>query len=173
MARRHSLLVVAALAVAGCKNSPSPLDHLSSFTVTIDGKLHEPAWNLRATRGVLADNGGVARPWSEIRVLHDETSVFIALYAADEDIRSTDAFELVVGTARYHLAAGGVPSFAALDVDGTIDQPTDDDEEWVIELALPRAGLPEPVPIEASRCDTPKDGQPRCSRWAGAVALTR
>jgi hypothetical protein len=164
--------VVVALAAAGCKNSPSRLDHLSSAAVTVDGELHEPAWNVRATRGVFTANGRVARPWSEIRVLHDDTSVFIALYAADEDIRSTDAFELVVGAQRYHLAAGGMPAFAALDVDGTLDQPTDDDEEWVVELALPRAGLPEPVPIEASRCDTPKDGQTRCSRWTGSVALT-
>ena len=164
--------MVVALAVAGCKNSPSRLDHLSTSAVTVDGELHEPAWNLRATRGVFTAEDRVARPWSELRVLHDETSVFIALYAADEDIRSTDAFELVVGAQRYHLAAGGVPAFAAVEVDGTLDQPTDDDEEWVVELALPRGGLPEPVPIEASRCDTPKDGQTRCSRWTGAVALT-
>lgn len=174
MARRPSLAITAACLLAACKDQPSRLDHLAHdapVTITIDGELHEPAWNLRAVRGVFRREGSIARPWSEIRVLHDAAHVYIALYAADEDIRASDHFELRVAGRSYMLPAAGAPAFAALDVDGTLDQPSDDDEEWIVELALPRAGLPDPLPIEASRCDTPKDGKTYCAAWTGSVPL--
>ena len=173
MARRLSALLL----VVACK-APSRLDAVDTKLV-IDGKLSERAWNERAERHVFTEpaaGAAPARPWSEIRVLHDPSSVFVGLYAADEDIRSTDAFELAIGPHRYHLRADGLGDArklgAGTDADGSIDQPDDDDEEWVIELVVPRAGLPAAaVPIEASRCDTPKDGRQRCSGWSGTLTL--
>ena len=56
--------------------------------------------------------------------------------------------------------------------EGTIDDAEDDDEEWVVELAipLPRVGR-SPLAVKASRCDVPKDGIERCGRWAGNLRL--
>jgi hypothetical protein len=171
MARRLSALV---LLVLGCKN-PSRLDAADS-RIVVDGKMSDRAWNERSERHVFTADGAQARPWSEIRLLVDRTSVYVALYAADEDIRATDAFELAIGPHRYHLTADGKGDArtlrAGIDADGSIDQPGDDDEEWIVELAVPRAGLPATaVPIEASRCDTPKDGRQRCGSWSGTLAL--
>src|SRR6185295_2246285 len=133
MACRHSLVLV--LALAGCKQEPSKLDVTAKpvTRIALDGELDEAAWNLRALRGVFSAQSAQARPYSEIRLLRDETHLFIALYAADEDIRSDDAFELTAGPFVARLTAAGRATPAtvrvAVDRDGTLDDPHDDDEE--------------------------------------------
>ena len=63
---------------------------------------------------------------------------------------------------------------AAVDRDGSIDDPHDDDEEWVIESALPLGAIgPSPVTLHASRCDVTKDGVKRCGSWQAAVDLDK
>lgn len=58
-----------------------------------------------------------------------------------------------------------------IDMDGTLNAPEDDDEEWVVEVAVPFSALGvRPVAgaqlrMQLSRCDTPKDGQRRCGAW--------
>jgi hypothetical protein len=58
-----------------------------------------------------------------------------------------------------------------MDLDGTINDPHDEDEEWVVEAALPWSSLgvtPTPgvrIAARISRCDTPKDGKRRCGSW--------
>jgi len=134
--------------------------------IDVDGSWREPAWNARAQRGVFIDETGAqARPYSEIRLLRDGARMFIALYAADEDIRSDDAFELRVGAQALHISAAQArrPDLA-VDLDGTLDKSGDDDEEWLVELALPLA-----QPIAARRCDHPKSGGERCGHWFGIV----
>lgn len=68
----------------------------------------------------------------------------------------------------------------AHDFDGTLNDPSDDDEEWVIEMAVPlsaiglrdRAG--ERIQFAASRCDAPKSQPRRCGSWgAGASGPLR
>jgi hypothetical protein len=174
MAWRPSLVLAALVA---CKQQPSKLDVLAatpSTRIALDGELDEPAWNSLAVRGVFADSGAQARPYSEIRLLRDETHVLVGLYAADEDIRSDDAFDITAGTLVAHLTAGGRATPAtvriAVDRDGTLDDSGDDDEEWVVEAALPIAALgPAPVAIAAERCDVTKDRVRRCASWRGTI----
>ncbi len=145
--------------------------------VALDGELHEPAWNTRALRGVLlADDGGQARPYSEVRLLHDGTSLLVGLYAADEDIRTTDTWKLTLGARALTIDAAGRASApdvkTGIDRDGTLDQPGDYDEEWVIEAAIPLASLgAPPLALDVERCDTPKDGRVRCGRWHARLPL--
>lgn len=172
----------------GCQGAPSKLDPLLgtpaadrvplvTSPIAIDGEWREPAWNQRALRGVLADAAGAqARPYSEIRLLHDASTLYVGLYAADEDIHSTESWELAIGPRTLHVDATAhtdAPDVrAAVDRDGTLDQPGDYDEEWVLEVAVPLAGLgTPPLAIHAKRCDTPKDGHVRCGEWQRQVEL--
>lgn len=64
-----------------------------------------------------------------------------------------------------------------VDADGTPNQPKDDDEEWVIEAAIPLRALelgagPRRIAARISRCDTPKDGTKRCGAWPGDKGTT-
>lgn len=151
--------------------------------IKIDGEWHEPDWPQTALRGqFVGDDGQLARPSSELRLLHDDKDLIVALYAADDNIQSTDAFDLTVGKLALRFDATGkvtpaTPGVrAAVDMDeGTIDNPKDNDEEWVVELAIPLAqtGLAPGahVPIHAARCDTPKRQPQRCSSWAGSLTV--
>ncbi len=57
------------------------------------------------------------------------------------------------------------------DLDGTPNDPRDDDEEWVIEMAIPFASIGlrrvagERVGFSARRCDAPKGAGRRCGAW--------
>jgi len=166
--------------------------------IVIDGDWGEPAWNLQALRGVFTEPDGrgtpagsaaegrggpiagkQARPYSEVRLLRDDHDLLVALYAADEDIESADTFELTLGSVVLSLhpvarLGADAPAGArvGVDLDGTLDHPGDDDEEWVVELALPLSGFaPGPLSVTAKRCDLPKDGRARCGQWSGTVGL--
>ena len=164
----------------------------AGVAIAIDGALEEPPWNHRSLRGVLTgDDGQQARPYSELRMLHDDATLYVGLYAADEDIRTTDTWKLELGPRVIHVDATGkadAPDVrAAIDRDGTLDQPGDYDEEWVIELAIPLPAAPASpssagarsdaerragsFDVAAERCDTPKDGRVRCGRWHARVGL--
>jgi hypothetical protein len=60
----------------------------------------------------------------------------------------------------------------AVDTDGTINNPKDEDEEWVVEGALPLRSMGlkgvagERIVVEISRCDVPRAGGPkRCGSF--------
>jgi hypothetical protein len=148
---------------------------LPGTAMKIDAELVEPAWNLRAQRGVFTGTDGkIARPYSEIRLLADAENIYVALYAADEDIEPDDAFEVELGGVKLRAAADGTTTPAvksAIDRDGTLGKPGDDDEEWVVELAVPRGELADRIDVRASRCDTPKDRAQRCGSWSRALSL--
>jgi hypothetical protein len=62
------------------------------------------------------------------------------------------------------------------ELDGTANDPRDDDEEWVLEMALPRRplGLAPGARIHLSirRCDTPRGARQRgCAAWQGDLVL--
>ena len=169
----------------------------------IDGELEETAWPKAAMVGAfLGADGKLARPHSEIRATHRDGVLYLALYAADEDIRggsakpdgpvwlSGDAFHLELGvgdtTHLFDISPRAVitdarrqgrgswdygwqsQAKAGVDVDGTFDDPSDDDEEWVVELAVPLASIGlsgrrgERLTLSARRCDHPKPGGVFC-----------
>jgi hypothetical protein len=160
---------------------PAPTAHPTNIPKVdlhfdLDGELHEPPWNQIAFRAVLTgDDGQQARPYSELRLLHDAKNLYLGLYAADEDIRSTDAWDLVIGTRKLHIDATGKNDGGlqvGVDRDGSLDHPEDYDEEWVIETAIPLDTIgPPPLAITAARCDTTKDGEKRCGQWKGSLEL--
>lgn len=146
--------------------------------ITVDGELREADWNDRARFATFLAGDAEARPHSQVRLLRDATTLYVGLYAADQDIRSTDAFELALGSLHVRVDARGKVAppdlVAAVDVedDETIDDPRDDDEEWTVELAIPIARVPaDATSVRATRCDTPKGGAPRCGGWIGPLIV--
>jgi hypothetical protein len=148
----------------------------------LDGEWDEPEWSKRAFRRVFAfDSGEQARPFSEVRLLHDARNLYVGLYAADENIQSSEYFEVKIGELAFRAFATGKlePTIdganAGVDRDGTLDDPSNDDEEWVLEIAIPLAKLgfapAKQQPVRFARCDTPKDNVKRCGSWSGSVAL--
>lgn len=182
------------LAATAC-TAPTLEALVSTAPVVLDGKLLEEDWrNTRSTGPFLSETyGKPISPHSELRALWTEAALVIGLYAGDEDLRSSDAFTLrVVGkgaplllriSARGELScpsdAGAdacLPASAltsAVDADGTFEDASDFDEEWLAELVIPWATLgfdapPASVQLNAWRTDTPKGATPRTTAWACA-----
>ncbi|MDB4956465.1 MAG: hypothetical protein JWO36_4034 [Myxococcales bacterium] len=149
--------------------------------IELDGEWEEPDWDRTAAREVFKLNGVDARPFSEIRLLHDADHLYVTLYAADENVRSSEKFDLTIGKLAIDINPQGhlTPAVPAIrtgaDLDGTLDQETDDDEEWVIELAIPLSvldGVNEgALPVHAGRCDVPRAGGVHCGAWDGKIVL--
>ena len=176
-------LVFAICAVAcGRGSHPRNPDAIPTTTGTIevDGELGEPDWSRRALRHVFtAPNGDRARPFSEVRLLHDEQNLYVGLYAADENIQSSDFFDVKIGDTAFRINPGAriMPAIAGchagVDLDGSLDDNSNDDEEWVLEIAMPLASVASVASGQAhvSRCDIPKDGIQRCGAWSGSLSL--
>ena len=167
-------------------NPPAPTSATVPRTrtaISIDGVFNEPDWvtTYSLTIQLRGDDGDFSRPYSEVRFLHDDSNLYVALYAADTDITSDDAFDLDVGNLHERLFASGKVTPSAPDVklsvnvDGTLDNPASKDEEWRVELAIPLAltGLALDVPADThvGRCDTMKDGSRLCGAWSGKLSL--
>jgi hypothetical protein len=173
--------------------------------ITLDGELTDRAWTEAPARtGCFLDaNGAEGRPYSEMRLATFGEHLYVALFAADEDIRATrttpdsplwleDAFHITLegpaGVFVIDVAPNGTVTDGkregehidyswssnvrvAHDIDGTVNDPADDDEEWVIEMELPLAALGlagrsgERIPFSVRRCDKPKDAPQRCASW--------
>lgn len=172
-------LVIVALLAARVEAAPRVVIPQIAAPVQCDGELDELAWRTPARTGpFVAADGTLAAPYSEARFLRDDHSLYLALYAADEDVKATDEFVVTfaAGAHRktFHFAAGAAHSAnLAVDLDGTLDDPRDDDEEWVVEAALPLAALPfradGSVDVHVVRCDVTKDGKKHCGSWSGAL----
>lgn len=152
--------------------------------LTIDGKLSEDAWKDRAVASTFVDGAAEAQPRTQIRMLRDDKTLYVALTAADADIRSTDAIQLVIPPLVMWFDPRGQmkPDVADAEVaaayDTTIDNPSDVDKEWTVEVAIPIRSLPleatlETTWIHAARCDLGKDGQKKCGGWNGPLTLTK
>ncbi|MDB4937567.1 MAG: hypothetical protein JWP87_4539 [Labilithrix sp.] len=138
----------------------------------LDGELDDALWHGAVARtGAFLDvSGSAARPYSDARVVWGEGRISIALYAADADIRTRgqlrDEFRVTIGAVSFGVSATGelvgAPAGTRVghDHDGTLDDPSDDDEEWVIELTVPlselglRGAAGERAPFAVDRCDT-------------------
>ena len=169
-----------ALALVACQKPAPGKDEIPHTTgpIELDGEWAEYDWSHGALRRQFnGEDGQLARPSSEMRLIHDDTTLYVGLYAADENIQShADAFDVTIGPVSARVDASGQvtpPEFrAGIDHDGTLDNPKDDDEEWVIELALPLAKTGRgSLPVKASRCDVTKDGVKRCGAWSGVLSL--
>ena len=198
-------------APARAKPAPTPIElHVPHAlgSISVDGELDEPSWDRAARTGAFArGDGAPARPFSEVRATWRDGILYLGLYAADEDIRSSkpaavqaaaaldDAFNLVLegttGKRKLDLSADGrlvargdgtaaaweILPTAAHDADGTLDDPADDDEEWVVEVAIPlrelglRGEKGERLSLTARRCDTPKHQRRTCAAWGEGVLI--
>ncbi len=178
---RAALLLVLVAAPAAAQPRAALVVPQVVAPIQCDGELDEVAWRTPARTGPFVDaTGSQAAPYSDARFLRDGKYLYLALYAADEDIRSTDAFVVQLGGKQFHFAAAGTVSPAisgakvALDVDGSVDKPADDDEEWIIEAQIPLTAIPfgkdGTAKAAISRCDTTKDGVKRCGSWSGVIA---
>ncbi len=175
--------------------------------LALDGRLEEPAWQSASRTGPLRepDTDAIARPYSEARFLHDDDNLYVALYAADEDVRATashdgplwaaDAFSLRLQPSSgpcfdLDLAPNGAVTdfredhgrrdlswesgaLVSVDVDETLNDDRDIDEEWVIEAAIPwsslgLAGPPASLGVSVRRCDILRDRSRRCGQWGAA-----
>ena len=185
--------------------------------IVLDGDMDDPGWRSATARtGAFVDAGGdPVHPYSDARLVWGDGHLYVALYAADEDIRATqpdadaplwreDAFQLLfadgaaersidvspLGTVTDARRAGSAPFdyawqsgvHVSREIDGTLNRPDDDDEEWVIEMAIPfeslglRGERGESTGFRVRRCDTPHDGRRICASWgwgreAGALVL--
>jgi hypothetical protein len=188
MIRAALCVLLGALVLAGCPREIGPpvVGEVprTDEPITIDGKLTEPAWNDRARVAAFVDGSAEAQPRSQIRLLRDDKTLYIALTAADPDIQSSDAIQLVIpplvlwfdphGQMKPEVADAEVAATA----DKTIDNASDEDKQWVVEAAIPIRSLPveatlETTWIHAARCDVAKDGTKRCGGWNGPLTLVK
>jgi len=159
--------------------------------IVIDGDADDSAWTAGesasarpARTGPFAAPGGTrATPASEARLLWGDGHLYVLLYAADQDIRSRGDFFRVTFTTFAALTPHGAPprTFAfdvgpsgpfpagvhvAREIDGTVDDAGDRDEEWLIEMAVPleplglRAARGQAFGFRVLRCDASANGAP-------------
>src|SRR5262249_56117027 len=83
----------------------------------------------------------MAFPYSDARFRVDRDYLYVTLYAADEDIRSTDYFDVSIAPLSFRVgpALSTAPAVVEIDrdIDGTIDRSFDLDEEWGVDLSIP------------------------------------
>ena len=97
------------------------------------------------------------------------------VYAIDVSVLGTLADEDCVGTVGVEPAPGRCDrswdshAVVAVDRDGTLNQVGDNDEEWVVEMAIPLAslgmdsyGAGDRIPFAIRRCDVGKRGRGAC-----------
>jgi hypothetical protein len=141
----------------------------------VGGGEFDAIWRGPAARtGAFVDERGeAARPHSEARLAWGSGHLILWLYAADGNVEATDRFRVTLGDKTFEVSPTGALSGAPFgtrvghDVDGTVDDPTDDDEEWVLVVLVPLSGVGltgepgERIVFEASRCDG--RGAQRCT----------
>lgn len=204
---------------AGSRTRPSEVRTLFvprvREAVVLDGELNEPMWTTKVARteGFTDALGRPGKPYSDARFAWGDDKLFIALYAADDDIQADPLSRLqsiAPGDDRFHLELGrgadiyeieinplgiyattkrsadataGVAWDVALvvghDLDGTANDPSDDDEEWLLEFAIPlsafgaRSASGEQFNLFVERCDTPHRAKRSCNAWTTRAAPSR
>lgn len=148
--------------------------------MTIDGHCREPSWRSAFRSPPFVDAAGDSSPYTELRAVADDTYLYVEVFVADHDIESAgDRIELSVGPLRLTLRPKGTVLPAGIqsgmETDDTIDNPSDLDEEWVNELAIPWSLLgSREVPVRALRIDATQGRPPHALAWpAASPALLR
>lgn len=137
----------------------------------LDGALHESVWrDTDARSGAFVVGVQAARPHSDARFVSRDGTLWIGLYAADQNIVTGDFFRITLGEQIVTVNARGVvtgPARAACNVDGTIDD-AEEDEEWTVEVAFPLPHVQGRVPVVVERCEV---GDPTCGRFSATLVL--
>jgi hypothetical protein len=164
---------------------------------TIDGKLSEPDWRRASSSKAFVDaqHPTATVPHTEVRLLWDARALYVGFYAADQDIRDADwvaaSFRARQGaeplrwtlapTSRLQCSARVAQScarargvLAADDTDGTLNNASDEDEEWTAEMVLPWSSLgmgaapsaTERLRLNFFRRDQPKGAPARQLVWS-------
>lgn len=186
------------LAVSCAKEKPAPPPAVAPCTprvfnasrittpIELDGELEDDVWGAAMPSGTLkgARDEKMMVAHTEARAAWDDSSLYIALYAADEDETSRDVMRLELGDLglRVRVSPDGkvdCQPTAACDgveaktmADGTLNDPSDDDEEWEAEVKIPWARLggrpaSREVPFDVVREDRPKtQQQDQLLRWS-------
>jgi hypothetical protein len=196
---RRALLVGVVL-LAACRKAPPAapapprcetatlIARQATDPMELDGELLEPTWLAAKSTGAFANvvDGGPIAPHTELRATWTTDALHLAIYAADEDLTELDAVAIRLEngagvpvtlevTPKNTLRCAGcmLPEGAKLAVDvdeGTFDDRSDEDEEWVAELQLPWKGLgysraPQSLRLNAWRTDVPKGARARTLSW--------
>lgn len=143
--------------------------------ITVNGLLDEPAWPKAAHSPPFEDATGRQAPFADLSAMADDDALYLSVYVADEDLRSDgDTVTLDVGPLHLVLGPKGcqVPAGVQVgtDLDGEVDDPAQDDEEWVSEIRIPRALLPSnEVSLRVVRVDAGRAGRPHALAWPRAA----
>lgn len=178
------------IAAAGCTSKRTePVEtgpRLQALRVstppTLDGAMEERPWVETPSSGAFMGlDGGMTSPHTELRALFTNDALVLGVYAADQDVISSDGVHLRVAGRELFIDVRGRLTGApegvqgAVELDGSLDEAGDeDDEEWTAEIALPWRALgfdppPDEVPVSVWRFDTPKGASPREVSWSGVL----
>lgn len=209
--RADAQAAAAALSAAMASGAPVLRVPHAPGPITLDGDTDDPGWLGRPgparTGDYVFDSGEPARPYSDTRLVWGDGYLYLALYAADENIEShaekpddpllqEDAFRVVFSQPGVEYAIDVSPRpvisdsirrdggswdlswrsgvHASKEIDGTLNNPDNRDEEWAIELAVPFESIGmkgesgESIGLSLSRCDTPRDVPRVCASWGQA-----
>lgn len=153
---------------SGCKTEVLTAVH-TSVAPKLDGEGDEKAWLVaKPTRAFSSTNGGPGRPHAEVRASWDDSALYLLFYAGDEDLEEDDSMgAALIGangkTVQFTVSPKGTVNGAkaiqaAVDADGSMADAGDDDEEWLVEAAIPWAlmGKTDTVHVRFTRHDRPK-----------------
>ena len=202
MRRVPVLLTLTSLAFIRCHETaneaplPNGGERLAAARATrapaIDGRLSEPIWLSTARTGSFTDvlTGRRSAPYAEARAVWDDAALYVAVYVADADLERQDCagirlaadghpiLEVAIdpaGDLRVVPASAKAGIAGAVDTDGTLGEPTDDDEEWTVEIEVPWSHLgldgPGEVAFEAFRRDASAQTAPLEMHRSGRVTL--
>jgi hypothetical protein len=145
--------------------------------ITIDGKCGEKSWQFAFRSPPFEDATGGINPHAELRATADDANLYLEIYVADVDIESRgDIVKLDVGPLHVDLGPKGAVAppgvRTAVDCDDTVDNPKDNDEEWVNEVAVPWALLgSHEVAVRALRIDAGRGGPPHAMAWPRSAPM--
>jgi hypothetical protein len=168
--------------------------------IVIDGDADDGAWTsarvarVRLRERLLEPECRPATPAAEARFAWGDGHLYVLLYAADEDVRSQGDFFRVTLAADDEPArrvsfdvgpAGPLPPAIpmARDLDGTIDDASDRDEEWLVEAAVPLSAIGVDgargvrLTLRVERCDASAEARSdsgaarTCASWGGHAVL--
>ena len=139
--------------------------------IRVDGACSETSWRSAFRSPFFVDASGASAPLTELRATADDNFLYLEVYAADIDIETKgDQVQLEVGPLHLLLkpkeavVPPGVK--AVVDTDDTLDHPADHDEEWVSEIAIPRAMLDEKaIAVRALRTDVSRGKPAHALAW--------
>jgi Carbohydrate family 9 binding domain-like len=128
-------------------------DDIESRTTEVDG----PVWLDDSFRLTFADDG--------VECAIDVSPMAVV----------TDAIRRGVGAWDYSWNSG---AHASKEMDGTLNDPANTDEEWIIEMAIPFESLGlkgergENIGFSVRRCDQPRGERRVCTAWGEGPAYT-